>query len=89
LRTLPALVKRLDFLCAEGVLNTGLAERMRQWRHSGFSVHNRIRTQAADAYPSADSRAEPVRLETIDGMAKVSRSRLGKLWHDRLLIRGR
>ena len=22
---------------------------MRQWRHSGFSVHNRIRTQAADA----------------------------------------
>jgi hypothetical protein len=41
--------KLLDFLCAEGVLNTGLAERMRQWRHSGFSVHNRIRTQAADA----------------------------------------
>jgi hypothetical protein len=29
------------------VLNTGLAERMRQWQHSGFSVHNRIRTQAA------------------------------------------
>lgn len=41
--------KVLDFLCAEGVLNTGLADRMRQWHHSGFSVHNRIRTKAADA----------------------------------------
>jgi hypothetical protein len=41
--------KVLDFLCAERVLDAGLADRMRQWRHSGFSVHNRIRTQAADA----------------------------------------
>lgn len=41
--------KLLDFLCAEGVLNTGLAERMRQWRHSGISVHNCIRTPGADA----------------------------------------
>jgi len=35
--------------CAERVLDAGLADRMRQWRHSGFSVHNRIRTQAAEA----------------------------------------
>lgn len=41
--------KVLGFLCAEGVLDTDLAQRMRQWRHSGFSVHNRIRTKAADA----------------------------------------
>lgn len=39
----------LDFLCAEGVLKADLAERMRNWRHSGFSVHNRIRSKAADA----------------------------------------
>ncbi len=36
-------------ICSEGVLDTGLAERMIQWRHSGFSVHNRIRSKAADA----------------------------------------
>ena len=29
--------KVLDFLCAEGVLDSNLAERMRQWRPSGFS----------------------------------------------------
>ena len=31
------------------MLDTGLAERMLQWRHSGFSVHNRIRSNADDA----------------------------------------
>jgi hypothetical protein len=36
-------------MCSKGVLETGLAERMLQWRHSGFSVHNRIRSKAADA----------------------------------------
>ena len=36
-------------LVADGVLDTGLAERMLQWRHSSFSVHNRIRSKAADA----------------------------------------
>jgi hypothetical protein len=41
--------KVLDFLCAERVLDAGLADRMRQWRPSGFSVRNRIRTQAVDA----------------------------------------
>jgi len=41
--------KVLHFLCSEGVLDTGLTERMLQWRHSGFSVHNRIRSKAADA----------------------------------------
>ena len=41
--------KALDFLCAEGVLDAGLADRIRQWRHSGFSVHNLIRRPAADA----------------------------------------
>ena len=41
--------KVLDFLCAERVQHAGLADRMRQWRHSGFSVNNRIRTQATDA----------------------------------------
>ena len=41
--------KVLHFLCSEGVLDTGLAERMLQWRHSGFSVHNRIRSNADDA----------------------------------------
>lgn len=37
----------LDFLCSEGVLD--LAARIRQWHHSGFSGHNRVRTQASDA----------------------------------------
>jgi hypothetical protein len=32
-----------------GCCGRGLADRMRQWHHAGFSVHNRIRTQAADA----------------------------------------
>jgi hypothetical protein len=41
--------KILNFLCSEGVLDNGLTERMRQWRHSGVSVHNRIRSKAADA----------------------------------------
>ncbi len=41
--------KVLDFLSAEGVLSADLAERMKTWRHSGFSVHNRIRTKADDA----------------------------------------
>jgi hypothetical protein len=41
--------KLLDFLCSEGVLDAGLAERMLNWRHSGFSVHNRVRSKAADA----------------------------------------
>ncbi len=31
------------------VLDANVAARMRQWRHSGFSVHNRIRSKAADA----------------------------------------
>lgn len=39
--------KLLDFLCTEGVLDAGLAERMLNWRHSGFSVHNRVRSKAA------------------------------------------
>ncbi len=41
--------KLLDFLCSEGVLDTALAERMLQWRQSGFSVHNRTRSKADDA----------------------------------------
>ncbi len=36
-------------MCTEGVLDTGLAQRMLAWRHSGFSVHNRIRAKADDA----------------------------------------
>jgi len=39
----------LDFLCAEGVLDADLAARMRRWHHSGFSVHGRIQSKAADA----------------------------------------
>ena len=31
-------LKLLDFLCAEGVLDAGLARRMLKWRHSGFSA---------------------------------------------------
>jgi hypothetical protein len=42
-------LKLLDFLCAEGVLDAGLARRMHQWRHSGFSVHNRVRCKGNDA----------------------------------------
>ncbi len=42
-------LKVLDFLCAEGVLDAGLARRMLKWRHSGFSVHNRVRSKANDA----------------------------------------
>ena len=30
-------------------MDTGLAERMLQWRHSGFTVHNRNRSKTADA----------------------------------------
>ena len=39
----------LDFLCTEGALAADLARRMLGWRHSGFSVHNGIRSKAADA----------------------------------------
>ena len=38
----------LDFLCAEAGFDPRLAERMRQWEHSGFSVHNQIRVMASD-----------------------------------------
>ena len=41
--------KLLDFLRTEGVLQAELADRMLNWRHSGFSVHNRVRTNAGDA----------------------------------------
>ena len=41
--------KVLGFLNAEGVLAGDLAERMPSWHHSGFSVHNRIRSKATDA----------------------------------------
>ena len=41
--------KVLGFLCKEGVLDTELEQRMLNWRHSGFSVHNRVRTNAGDA----------------------------------------
>jgi len=37
------------FLCAEGRLDPELAGRMRQWRNSGFSVHNQVRVKAHDA----------------------------------------
>ncbi len=43
------LFRYADIVCSEGVLDTGLAQRMLTWRHSGFSVHNRIRSKAADA----------------------------------------
>ena len=39
----------LDFLCDEAGFDPNLAERMRQWQHSGFSVHNRIRVKTNDA----------------------------------------
>ncbi len=41
--------KVLAFLCAEGHLDPELAGRMRQWHHSGFSVHNQVRIKAGDA----------------------------------------
>ncbi len=41
--------KLLYFLCTEGVLDAELAQRMLKWRHSGFSVHNRVYTKADDA----------------------------------------
>ena len=41
--------KVLNLLVVEGVLAANLADRVRQWRYSGFSVHNRIRSRAADA----------------------------------------
>lgn len=41
--------KVLNFLCAEGALAADLARRMLNWRHSGFSVRNRIRSKATDA----------------------------------------
>ncbi len=39
----------LDFLCTKGMLDAKLAQRMLMWRHSGFSVHNRIHARANDA----------------------------------------
>ena len=39
----------LNFLSTKGVLSADLAERMKNWRHSGFTVHNRIRSKAFDA----------------------------------------
>jgi hypothetical protein len=39
----------LNFLCSEGVLDTALAERMLNWRHSGLSLHSRVWSKAADA----------------------------------------
>ncbi len=43
------VLKVLNIPCDEGALATDLAQRMRQRRHSGFSVHKRIRSKAADA----------------------------------------
>ena len=40
--------KMLSVVCTEGVLAAELGDRMLQWRHSGFYVHNRIRSKAAD-----------------------------------------
>jgi len=39
----------LVFLCHEAGFDPELAARMRQWQHSGFSVHNQIRVKANDA----------------------------------------
>ncbi|MBI2970298.1 MAG: hypothetical protein HYY36_06105 [Gammaproteobacteria bacterium] len=39
----------LDFLYDEAGFDPKLAARMRQWEHSGFSVHNQIRVKAHDA----------------------------------------
>ncbi len=39
----------LAFMCEATGFDPQLAERMRHWRHSGFSVHNRIRAKAGDA----------------------------------------
>ncbi|MFQ5938373.1 MAG: transposase, partial [Acidiferrobacterales bacterium] len=38
----------LSFLTEEGSLDPLLAERMRRWQHSGFSVHNQVKVQARD-----------------------------------------
>jgi len=39
----------LNYLCEEAGFDPELAQRMRQWQHSGFSVHNPIRVTAKDA----------------------------------------
>lgn len=39
----------LDVLCEEAGFDPQLAARMRQWQHSGFSIHNQIRVKAGDA----------------------------------------
>jgi hypothetical protein len=46
---MPLRLRVLDFLCVEVGFDPALAQRMRQWRHSGFSVHNQIRVKAHDA----------------------------------------
>jgi hypothetical protein len=38
-----------NFLRDEGALATDFAHRIRQWRHSGFFAHSRIRSKAANA----------------------------------------
>ena len=40
--------KVLHVLRDEDALAADLAHHMRQWRHSGFSAHNRIRSKTAD-----------------------------------------
>ena len=40
--------KLLDFLRTEGVLDADITQRMLKWRHSGFSVNNRVHTKAVD-----------------------------------------
>ena len=40
--------RALDYLCDEAGFDPDLAQRMRQWQHSGFSVHNQIRVKASD-----------------------------------------
>ncbi len=38
----------MDYLCKEASFAPELAQRMRQWQHSGFSVDNQIRVNAND-----------------------------------------
>ena len=47
----------LKLLVAEHAIGERLSERMLGWRHSGFSVHHRVRVRAGDAQGREAARA--------------------------------
>lgn len=60
----------LDFLVAERAISKELRSRMLEWRHSGFSVHNRVRVAAED--PQGRTKLAGYMLRAPLSLAKMS-----------------